>query len=309
MFSLLTAVVFGALPHYVVAQSQQKAECTQQGFNWSFNSLNQSPCDIAASLAGVCAGATFTLQPLPPGFLYLGPDPANANSCRCSTVYYSLLSACAACQGDSFIKWSTYKTNCTVVYDQVFTNPIPSNVKVPHYAYLDVVSSDTFNITLAENAGGTESTAVPTPTGSNTNSPPSPTTSAQSKKKSNAGAIAGGVIGGIVGLAILAGLAAWFILRRRPKATQSPIYDPVMTSQTTTAIATNPMNSIPSTPLPKPYDPNDPSTFPTNMNDQHGYHPYTPTPQLQYPTHVTPNYTGASQPSYPRPQYTGAPEL
>ncbi|PPQ64694.1 hypothetical protein CVT26_002784 [Gymnopilus dilepis] len=206
-------------------------------------------------------------------------------------------------------RWSTYKSNCTVVYDQVFTNPIPSNVTVPHYAYLNVVSSDTFNVTLAENAGGTESTAVPTPTGSNTSSSPSPTTSAQSKKKSNAGAIAGGVIGGIVGLAILVGLAAWFILKRRPKATQSPIYDPVMTSQTTTAIATNPMNSIPSTPLPKPYDPNDPSTFPTNMNDQHGYHPYTPTPQLQYPAHVTPNYTGASQPSYPRPQYTGAPEL
>ena len=77
MFSLLTAAVFGALPHYIAAQSQQKAECTQQGFNWvrgrlirnffvsernlggqSFNSLNQSPCDIAASLAGVCAGAS-----------------------------------------------------------------------------------------------------------------------------------------------------------------------------------------------------------------------------------------------------------
>jgi len=303
MFNLLAAVVLGALPHYVAAQNTTKAECLS-GFNWAFNSLGQSPCDIASALANVCVGTGFALQALPPNFVYLGPDQANANSCRCSTVYYSLLSACAVCQDANFITWSQYKPNCTVVYDEVFLDPIPSNVKVPHYAYLDVVTSDTFNISLAKSATGPESTTLPSPTGSI----PSPTTASQPAKKSHAGAIAGGVIGGLVGLALIAGLAFWFLRRRRASAAPSATYDPVMTSQTPTAIATNPMNSFPSTPAPKPYDPNDPSTFPSNTNEQPGFNPYTPSPQL-YPTHVTPNYTGASQASYPRPQYTGAPEL
>lgn len=46
----------------------------------------------------------FTLAPLDPGFVYLGPDIPNANACRCSSVYYSLLSACADCQDREWIK-------------------------------------------------------------------------------------------------------------------------------------------------------------------------------------------------------------
>ncbi|KAF8911957.1 hypothetical protein CPB84DRAFT_1841675 [Gymnopilus junonius] len=302
MFKLFAAVVLGALPQYVAAQNTTKAVC-QLGFNWAFNSLGQSPCDIASALGGVCVGTPLTLLPLKPGFEYLGPDPSDANSCRCSTVYYSLLSACATCQNADFITWNLYKTNCTVVYDEVFSNPLPPNVPIPHYAYGDVVTPGTFNVTFAETAGGAESTALPSPTGSSSGSTPSPTTTSQPTKKSHAGAIAGGVVGGVVGLALLAGLTFWFLRSRRPPA-PALTYDPMM-SQTPTAIPTNPMNSIPSTPAPKPYDPNDPTTFPTNTP---GFNPYTPSPQL-YPTHVTPNYTGASQSSYPRPQYTGAPEL
>jgi hypothetical protein len=46
----------------------------------------------------------FTLSALDPGYVYLGPDATNANQCRCSSVYYSLLAACSVCQTRNFIK-------------------------------------------------------------------------------------------------------------------------------------------------------------------------------------------------------------
>ena len=50
----------------------------------------------------------FNLSPLDPGYVYLGPSTANANTCRCSSVYYSLLSACAYCQGRNSIGYILY---------------------------------------------------------------------------------------------------------------------------------------------------------------------------------------------------------
>ncbi|KDR73491.1 hypothetical protein GALMADRAFT_251199 [Galerina marginata CBS 339.88] len=328
MLSVLAFVALGLFPTRGTAQATPKATCLA-GFNWSFNTLNQSPCDVASSLAGVCIGADFTLAPLDPGFVYLGPQPANANSCRCSSVYYSLLSACAVCQDRNFIRWSAYKANCTVVYDQVFLQPIPSGVRVPHYAYLDIEAGDTFNATLAQAAGGVESTSVPSSTGGSLATPSSSSASpVGAKKKSNAGAIAGGVIGGLIALALIAGLVVWLLRRRRNQSPTSASYQPAMASQNPVSAA-HTGSSYPATPAPRVYDPNDPSTFPSNMNEQPGYNPYaTPPPDHQqqpypaqmtpnytgasqpsFPTQVTPNYTGTSQPSYPRPQYTGAPEL
>jgi len=40
--------------------------------------------------------AAYNLAPLPGGYVYLGPG--QSNPCQCSTVGYSLISACAACQ-------------------------------------------------------------------------------------------------------------------------------------------------------------------------------------------------------------------
>lgn len=86
-----------------------------------FTSIDQSPCDVAAELAAVCVGGRafslaiplvlfeltpnieFDLEPLDVGYVYLGPTVSNANDCRCSTVYYSLLSACAYCQGRNYL--------------------------------------------------------------------------------------------------------------------------------------------------------------------------------------------------------------
>ncbi|PPQ89162.1 hypothetical protein CVT25_006534 [Psilocybe cyanescens] len=209
-----------------------------------------------------------------------------------------------------------------------FSQPIPSGVTVPHYAYLDVETADTFNPVLAQAAGGPESTSIPQSTSSSsTGSTPSNGAPSDQNggKKSNAGAIAGGVVGGIVGFALIAGLVFWLLQRKRRSSPASSVYAPAMGSQGAMA-SQNPMSltgsSYPSTPAPKVYDPNDPSTYPTDLPQTGGFNPYNSSSGFAssaehhnqpYPTHASPNFTGNSaqnsivQPS--RPQYTGAPEI
>ena len=80
-----------------------------------FNSLHQDPCTVAKYLGGVCINGgecipcllSYSLKlvnldyPIPAlatNQVYTGPNPLAANECRCSSVFYSLLSACAICQ-------------------------------------------------------------------------------------------------------------------------------------------------------------------------------------------------------------------
>jgi hypothetical protein len=50
--------------------------------------------------------AEYTVFQLQPGWVYFGPSGIdNANLCECSTVGYSLYSACGACQEQ---EWVTY---------------------------------------------------------------------------------------------------------------------------------------------------------------------------------------------------------
>ncbi|TFK30083.1 hypothetical protein FA15DRAFT_197295 [Coprinopsis marcescibilis] len=121
--------------------------------NWGFNSAGQSPCEIGSALGGVCTGGSFILPELPPNNQYQGPNSTVQNSCRCSSVYYSLLSACAYCQGRNYIRWSSYKANCDVVYEGSFPQPIPIGLVVPGWAYQDVKTRDTFNASLVTSIG------------------------------------------------------------------------------------------------------------------------------------------------------------
>jgi len=50
------------------------------------------------------ANVVFNLVPLRSGNVYSGPSLTTANACRCSSVYYSLLSACAHCQGRGYLQ-------------------------------------------------------------------------------------------------------------------------------------------------------------------------------------------------------------
>ncbi|KAF9486488.1 hypothetical protein BDN70DRAFT_870044 [Pholiota conissans] len=267
------ALLLSLIPSSVVALGTVPS--CNSGFDWTFNSFGQSPCTVASALGEACTGVDFPIPALTPTQNYLGPVPLGANQCRCSSVFYSMLSACALCQGAEISTWSFYDQNCSSVFLTVFQPPIPAGFAVPHYAYIDPTANgmDTFNPQIAQADNGVESTAPPQATSTGTSSTGSPTTGSSTttvppseKKKSNPGAIAGGVVGGVVGLAIIAGLAAWFILRRRrqQKLPPAPFDEKLMVAPNQYSMSTGNAPTISSIPAPKLYDPNDPSTFPGN---------------------------------------------
>jgi hypothetical protein len=47
----------------------------------------------------------FEIDPLPQGRHYTGPDSGQGTPCQCNTVVYSLVSACAGCQGGQWIPY------------------------------------------------------------------------------------------------------------------------------------------------------------------------------------------------------------
>jgi len=274
-----------------------------------------------------CSSA-FTLDPLLPGYVYLGPTRLAANSCRCSTVYYSLLSACAYCQNQTYLDWSIYDQNCTDVYDQIFIDPIPSTIVVPHYAYLDVVTDNTFNVNAAMNAGGPESSPGPQATSSTTAKATATATATNTSvpgtsKKLNIGAIVGGAVGGVAVVVLIVGLIV-FLIRRRKQTVTTP-------STTTFAPYASPQMSgadmshsptVPTMASGRVYDPNDPSTFPSFPNpygsalpndasnfpsDPVTYSTYSGSPHQVNPTITGNSLAGAQVPG--RTHYTGAPEL
>jgi len=327
----------------VLSQTTTSAFCTVTSLSWTFNSLGDSPCQVAADLAGVCNGGVFDLKPLDDGFVYLGPTVAVQNSCRCSSVYYSMLSACAACQGRDWLDWSEYDGNCTTIYPGVFLQPIPAGTRVPGWAYADVRVTGTFNVSVAESLDSRpESTGAASPTGSSVpTSRTSPSlgttsrtasssgaTSSQSNGSSgsNAGAIAGGVIGGVVGLALIGGIAFFFLRRRRQSSGQPP--SSAFNTTPYMAAPHNPDQNMSYNPSANPftpvtpaqqnlYDPSDPSTFPTSPAPVSPYtNTYTPPPQSQ----TYSSFQGSATQVGPHPQmpmpgpaptghYTGAPEL
>ncbi|KJA27471.1 hypothetical protein HYPSUDRAFT_937449 [Hypholoma sublateritium FD-334 SS-4] len=130
--------------------AQAQASCLPF-YSWASNSQNQSPCQVAASLLTVCNGSPFPVLPLPANSEYLGPTLQDANPCQCNTVTYSLMSACGACQGQDYVSWSVWTTNCATVYGNIFPEPIPSGVSVPGWAYLDVEAEGNFDQTNAKN--------------------------------------------------------------------------------------------------------------------------------------------------------------
>ncbi|KIM87188.1 hypothetical protein PILCRDRAFT_815663 [Piloderma croceum F 1598] len=321
--SLKVLTIFGIAAKLIqvavlpVAQAQTSLATCLPEFGWMNNSLHQSPCVVGAYMLGVCNSGEFTVLPLAPSHHYTGPTAGQANPCQCSTVVYSLISACGACQNRTVEAWSAWQTNCSVVYPQQFPGTIPSVTRVPAWAYLDVVKSDAFNATAAKaDRSAPESTgAGPKPTGSfstTTTSSPTPTpsisggndsgtngsnttggdsSSATTSKKSPAGAIAGAVIGVLGGLAIIATLVFFFIRRRRAKTAPSATY--AYNAHSDAALnASPPMSQHSHNPLPRLYDPSDPSTFPKT--------PAGPTVQ-------TANIASPQQ--YQSNQYSGFPEL
>ncbi|KAH9973131.1 hypothetical protein BGW80DRAFT_286772 [Lactifluus volemus] len=133
---------------YALVQAQVTApNCTVSSLGWSFNSIGQNPCTVAAFLQSTCYQGSFAIGPLPQGYEYGGPDAHENTTCKCSTVVYSLLSACDACQGSGWFRWYDYSTNCTTGEPSAssFVNPVPQGTRVPYWALIDVTVQGTWN--------------------------------------------------------------------------------------------------------------------------------------------------------------------
>ncbi|KAI0721101.1 hypothetical protein C8T65DRAFT_715740 [Cerioporus squamosus] len=92
------------------------AQCKNgSDYSWSFNSLGQSPCLMGAYMMGACQpGGSYDVQGIPDvSFRYNGPTADQATLCSCSSISYSLMSACGFCQGAGWPEWSAWTQNCS----------------------------------------------------------------------------------------------------------------------------------------------------------------------------------------------------
>lgn len=284
-------------------QAQTTNVVCASNFNYLNNKEGQNPCLVAAYLQVPCSsqGTNYGVPALGPNQTYVGPSMQDVNYCACSSVVYSLVSACAQCQNHEWVSWSFWHGSCGQNQTTVAQYPldIPLGTGVPAWAYQNVGLTDFWNYTLAlpQVSVGPESTYYGTPTasisyhistagdvGTQTGAATASQTGSPStgSRKSNAGPIAGGVIGGIALLALI-GALVWLLVRRRRKQAliPSPVaYYPPGGPQMGQAGdgdypaavdygASYPPTTSPtafsgsSTPNPpKLYDPSDPSTFP-----------------------------------------------
>ncbi|KAF8502640.1 hypothetical protein F5888DRAFT_1665805, partial [Russula emetica] len=218
---------------FAVAQSAPNCS-TDFGtsWDWSYNSLGQNPCMVASYMITECVGA----RPVESGTIwYTGPDALDGSNklCLCSTVTYSLLSACGTCQGPAanLISWSQYAYNCTTTSmpPGSFPDPIPAGTRLPQWALLDVTSENHWNASKSQAVGGPSGPASTGPTNAYPITTPASSSSSYSSsnsatpmpisgQSSNTGAIAGGVAGGLAAISIVVAALLFYRRRRNPPA-------------------------------------------------------------------------------------------
>ncbi|KAH9021563.1 hypothetical protein EDB85DRAFT_414479 [Lactarius pseudohatsudake] len=264
--AVLTSLVLLAASDPVVAQIS--APNCSVSWKWSFNTLGQNMCMIAAYLMSTCNGGVFTIDALQPGYSYTGPsnDTDDVNPCKCNTVTYNLISACDACQGSTWKTWSEYSFNCTTTLPpSTFPNAVPQGTRVPQWALVDNTLENLWNATKAYVTGVTPELEPGSLISASTSGSVSPTSStssspsSSSRSGSNTAAIAGSVAGGVAALAAIGALLFYFLRKRQRSQAPSAVVDgatPPMSQK-------HPLSGDETHVAPmKLYDPNDPSTFP-----------------------------------------------
>ncbi|KAF9053197.1 hypothetical protein BJ165DRAFT_1523917 [Panaeolus papilionaceus] len=187
--------------------TQPRATCLPgPTYAWTSNTLGQSPCDLASTLGAICNNGDWSvpsiLQDNNPDWHYVDPgtDNSTANPCTCSTVLYSLMAACTYCQGATFEieSWSQYDALCNITYLTSFPLPLPQNIAIPRWAYLNI-TGDKFDPGVAYNF---RSSIMPDIT-ANTSFPLSPIDDNQHPNL-NVKVVVGSVLGGFLALACIA---------------------------------------------------------------------------------------------------------
>jgi hypothetical protein len=224
-------------------------------WNWTYNSLEQSPCSTAGYLAAECSNGEFTIPQLVTGNHYTGPSGGTSNICQCNTVLYSVISACAGCQKGTWLSYDDWTANCSSSAQMsTFPQSITNSTRVPAWAFLNVTSSAPWdNITACDFGGSPESVGTFRPS--------------FAPQYSTGAALRVGVIAGVVTGATVAGFAAiaggvWYLVRRHRRR-RSPKGNKKPPSNKGTVQDKTGYESVPWTPQSgKFYDPADPSTYP-----------------------------------------------
>ncbi|PVG02414.1 hypothetical protein CPB86DRAFT_780355 [Serendipita vermifera] len=140
----------------LVALQNSNATCSPD-FAWALNQAQQSPCLVAAYLGHQCSpDSPFNVPPISQNQQYLPPTGQQINSCQCSSVYYSLLSACAMCQGSSLDTFTVWTQGCPQANISMGTYPLatPSGTVIPPWAYLPLSGASFDLIAAGRNATG-----------------------------------------------------------------------------------------------------------------------------------------------------------
>jgi len=233
---LTTFSLFLSLP--LLATAQLRYPGCQSSWSWTYNSLGQNPCAVAARLQGACNNGAYTVPDLVPGDSYLGPVGAGdaKDLCKCNTVVYSLMSACDACQGERWFSWATWSKNCSATDPPTtFSNTIPNNTSVQEWAFIDVTKEGIWDPILSYQVGNqTEAgpdhpgtlAATPTPTTTETSVPGLSASQAhflgkKDHSKPKIAGIVGGIFGGLAIVGAAATLWLWRARVKRRKATRA----------------------------------------------------------------------------------------
>ncbi|EUC56217.1 transmembrane protein, putative [Rhizoctonia solani AG-3 Rhs1AP] len=297
MLAFIVAIAVYVSP--AIAAPRSNATCITE--HWSMNSRAQTPCLVASYLCAVCNSNESVCEADSilgtGGTVRYGIIPGTASICMCNSVLWNLVSACTLCQRELPSNWALWKETCPASMTNIgrYPAPIPAEVTVPSWAYYDFTTSGIFNPATASQLFGPESSAIPVATNTRRPAPSSTSTETSNVSRSNTGAIVGGAVGGVLGLGLIALVA--FVLTRKQKhedpatSYSEASYKPPITTQLNTG---NPIveqvsvyqlgPQLTPTSKYKPYDPNDPSTFPvTSVTPANGYDvestPYSHQPQ------------------------------
>ncbi|CAE6368557.1 unnamed protein product [Rhizoctonia solani] len=139
--------------------AQQTNATCDRSFDWAKNSKGQSPCLVAAYLQGQCyPNKQWNVSSLPDGAQYIAPTNQEATGCACSSPLYSILSACAACQGGSYGTWGQWTANCPtgLINNGTFPFQVPADTAMPQWA-LKMISPDSYFDPEAVRGGNSDS--------------------------------------------------------------------------------------------------------------------------------------------------------
>ncbi|KAH7924757.1 hypothetical protein BV22DRAFT_1034817 [Leucogyrophana mollusca] len=274
-----------------LAQENGAACDAKLSYGWMVNSHGQDPCLVANTLVQVtpapCGNTNVVFNGFNGGVGYIGTAflSEDANMCICNTVLYSLACACSVCQNASLISWSEWSSNCpeNQIVNQNYPATIPTGTSIPPWAYMAVEGSwnsveaqinasaqASIPASLASDQPGQPTTpssgqstssqpgqAVSSKSVQSTLSPSASSTSTSSTSTSHTGEVVGGVVGGVAFVSVLA-FGGFLVLRRSQRGAVQNTPEP------DDLFATQPLTFVPPPQItkPRPYDPNDPSTFP-----------------------------------------------